>query len=102
MAQAVQDEMTEFRFGTIFITKMTLFVVLLALTAAHAAWLGPRIQRELDAAGDATGGATADSEALPALRRRALWISGAMVVASLGVLALGVTLGHHEYSYVAR
>ena len=59
--QAVQDEMTEFRFGTIFITKMTLFVVLLALIAAHAAWLGPRIQRALDAAGDATGGATADS-----------------------------------------
>lgn len=100
--QAVQDEMTEFRFGTIFMTKMTLFVVLLALIAAHAAWLGPRIQRALDAAGDATGGATADSEVLPALRRRALWISGAMVVASLGVLALGVTLGHHEYSYVAR
>ncbi len=104
--QHVQDEMTEFRFGTIFITKMTLLVLLLGLIAAHAAWLGPRIQRALDAAGGAGGSAAGAGggkpEALRALRRRSLWISGAMVAASLAVLALGVTLGHHEYSYVER
>jgi uncharacterized membrane protein len=94
--EAVQEEMAEFRFGMIFMTKMTVFVALLALIVAHAAWLGPRIQRELDAASGE------DTEALRTLRRRSLWISGAMVAASLAVLALGVTLGHHEYSYVAR
>ncbi len=96
--EAVQEQMAEFRFGMIFISKMTVFVALIALIALHAAWLGPRIQRALDAAGDSP----ADAEALHGLRRRSLWISGAMVAASLAVLALGVTLGHHEYSYVAR
>lgn len=94
--EAVQEEMTEFRFGMIFMAKMTVFVALLALIVAHAAWLGPRIQRELDAASGT------DTETLQALRRRSLWISGAMVAASLAVLALGVTLGHHEYSYAVR
>jgi putative copper export protein len=99
-----REAMTEFRFGMIFMTKMTLFVVLLALIAAHVAWLAPRIQRALDAAGDTTGDAAAadGAVALPTLRRRSLWISGAILVASLGVLALGVTLGDHQYSYVAR
>jgi uncharacterized membrane protein len=94
--EAVQEEMTEFRFGMTFMAKMTVFVALLALIVAHAAWLGPRIQRELDTA------SSADGDTLRGLRRRSLWISGAMVAASLVVLALGVTLGHHEYSYVLR
>lgn len=94
--EAVQEEMTEFRFGMIFMAKMTVFVALLALIVAHAAWLGPRIQRELDAASGI------DTETLQALRRRSLWISGAMVAASLAVLTLGVMLGHHEYSYAVR
>ncbi|MDA0257053.1 MAG: CopD family protein [Chloroflexi bacterium] len=100
--QAVQDEMNEFRFGMIFITKMTLLVVLVALIVAHAMWLGPRIQRAVDEVRDASSDAGDESEALRTLRRRSLWISGAMVGASLAVLALGVTLGHHEYSYVSR
>ncbi len=100
--QPVQDEMNEFRFGMIFMTKMTLFVVLLVLIAAHAAWIGPRIQRALDATRNTGDEGADESEALRALRRRSLWISGAMVAASLAVLALGVTLGHHEYSYVNR
>ncbi len=96
--EAVQDEMTDFRFGMIFISKMTLFTLLIGLIVAHAAWLGPRIQRELDAVGAAGG----DAEALRALRQRSLWVSSAMVAASLGVLALGATLGHHDYSYATR
>ena len=98
--EAVQEEMTEFRFGMIFMAKMTVFVALLALIVVHVAWLGPRIQRELDAATDTD--TDTDTDTLHTLRRRSLWISGAMVAASLAVLALGVTLGHHEYSYAVR
>ena len=100
--QHVQDDMNEFHFGMIFMTKMTLFVVLLALIAAHAAWIGPRIQRALDATRNTGATDGTEPEALRALRRRSLWISGAMVAASLAVLALGVALGHHEVSYGNR
>ncbi len=93
---AVQEEMADFRFGPLFMAKMTLFLVLIALIALHAAWLGPRIQRALDAAGTTGGG---DAE-LQSLRRRSLWVSGATVAVSLAVLALGVALGHHEYAYL--
>lgn len=91
--ESVQEEMTAFRFGAIFMAKMTLLLVLVVLIAVHAAVLGPRIQRALETDG-------AEGGELRALRRRSLWISGAMVAASLLVLALGVALGHHEYSYV--
>ena len=93
---AVQEEMNSFRFGPLFMAKMTLFLALIALIALHAAWLGPRIQRALEA-GPAGGG-----PGLAALRRRSLWVSGATVAVSLAVLALGVAMGHHEYAYLAR
>ncbi|MYH41571.1 MAG: hypothetical protein F4150_07415 [Chloroflexi bacterium] len=95
---AVQEEMNDFRFGPLFMAKMTLFLVLIALIAVHAAWLGPRIQAALDA-GTAAEGAR---DALARLRRRSLWVSAAMVAVSLLVLALGVAMGHHEYAYLAR
>ncbi len=93
---AVQEEMNSFRFGPLFMAKMTLFLALVALIALHAAWLGPRIQRALEAA-ETAGGAE-----LASLRRRSLWVSAAMVAVSLAVLALGVAMGHHEYAYLAR
>ena len=94
----VQEGMNDFRFGPLFMAKMTLFLALLALIAMHAAWLGPRIQAALDRAG--TDGAAATE--LARLRRRSLWVSAAMVSVSLLVLALGVAMGHHEYAYLAR
>jgi len=98
--EPIQEEMTDYRFGRIFMTKMTLFTLLLALIVAHAAWLGPRIQRAMeavDASGDEGG---REAAALRTLRRRSVGMSVAMLAASLAVLALGVTLGDHSYSYL--
>jgi uncharacterized membrane protein len=94
--EPIQEEMTDYRFGRIFMAKMTLFTLLLALIVAHAAWLGPRIQRAMEAAEE--GGR--EAEALRTLRRRSIGVSVAMFAASLAVLALGVTLGDHSYSYL--
>lgn len=96
----ITDDINSFRYGRIFITKMSLFVVLVGLLVAHGAIIGPRIGRAADAVAAGEGGAEA-AAALEQQRRRSMWISGALLLVSLAVLFLGVTLGNNQYSYVA-
>ena len=95
---AIQEEMLDFRFGLIFVVKMTNFVLLVGLIAAHAMYFGPRIRR----ASEAVERGEAEAWVLEQQRRNALLLSLLMTVVGLGLLFLGAALGHHEYSYVAR
>ena len=96
---AITADINAFRYGHIFITKMTLFVVLIGLLVAHGAIIGPRIGRAADAVAAGEGGPEAVI-ALERQRRRSMWISGALLLVSLAVLFLGVTLGNPQFSYV--
>lgn len=95
----ITEDINAFRYGRIFMTKMTLFIVLVGLLVTHGAIIGPRIGRAADAVAAGEGGAEAVT-ALEGQRRRSMWISGALLLVSLAVLFLGVTLGNAEYSYV--
>jgi putative copper export protein len=92
----VREDMTAFRFGTIFMIKMTLFVVLIAMIAFHGAVLA----RRMAAVTEAVRSGSAEVGALEHARRNSLLFSGVMVLVSFALLALGVLLGNPQFSYV--
>ena len=92
----VTDDITAFRFGTIFMIKMTLFLVLIAMIAFHGAVLA----RRMAAVTEEVKAGRADAAALEGARRNSLLFSGVMVVVSFAILALGVLLGNPQFSYV--
>jgi len=94
----IQEEMMDYRFGLIFVLKMTMFTAVLGLVLLHAMVFARRIRR-LSAAVE-TGDAT--PEELQLARMHSFLISGVLMLASIATLWLGVTLGHIEYSYVLR
>lgn len=95
--EPIREEMVEYRFGSVFILKMTLFLVLVGLIGYHTLVLGPRIRRQSDAVIEGSG----DEGELESARRTSLVVSLVMVLVSLGLLVFGVMLGHHEFSYAA-
>ena len=95
---AIQEDMLDFRFGLIFMVKMTGFVLLVALIALHAMYFGPRIRR----ASEAVERGEAEPGVLEHQRRNSLLLSLLMTAVGIAVLFLGATLGDHAYSYIAR
>jgi uncharacterized membrane protein len=93
--EAVSEDMNSYRFGWIFITKMTLFTAFIAMVAVHAV-IGRRIGRLADAvvAGDG------DEFALENQRRFSLMLTMAMMAVSIGILVFGVLLGRGEFSHI--
>ncbi len=91
----VQENMMDYRFGTIFVTKMTLLVVLIMLIAVHGAVFGRRIR----AASEAVERGEADTGALEAARRNSLVFSVLILGVSVTILFLGVALGNHNFSF---
>ena len=92
----VSDDISSYRFGWIFMTKMTLFVVLIAMIAFHSV-IGRRIGRLADAvvAGDG------DEFELEDQRRKSLLLTMLMMLVSVGLLAFGVLLGRgSDFSYI--
>ncbi|GMU40511.1 MAG: hypothetical protein AMXMBFR23_13770 [Chloroflexota bacterium] len=96
--QHIQDDIMGYRYGQIFTTKMTLFTVLLALVFTHMFVFSKRIRVLSDAV---LAGNTDAAGALHTARMKSLLFSLLILLTSLGVMWLGVTLGHHEYSYVS-
>jgi uncharacterized membrane protein len=94
----IQDDMMEYRFGLVFVTKMTMFTVVIGLVMLHAMVFARRIRRLSDAveAGDA------EPAELEQARMHSFLFSGLLLLASFATLWLGVTLGHAEYAYVPR
>jgi uncharacterized membrane protein len=96
--EAIQEGMADFRFGTIFITKMTLFLALVLLIGYHVFGISRQIRRLSDRV---VSGAGADvASQLESKRRTSFIFSFLILLVSLGILVLGVMLGHHEFSYV--
>ena len=93
---AVREDMTTYRFGMIFMAKMTLFVVLIVMIAVHGAVLG----RRMAAVTEAVQSGSAEPGALEGARRNSMLFSGVMVLVSFAILALGVLLGNPQFSYV--
>lgn len=96
--EAIQENMMDYRFGIIFVVKMTLFTVLLLLVLAHTIFFSRRIARMSDAvlAGEE------DPGALEYARMQSFGFSVLLLVVSIAILWLGVTLGDHEYSRLPR
>lgn len=92
----IQDDMMAYRFGRIFVAKMTMFTVLLGLVLLHAMVFARRIRR----LSDAVQAGEASASELELARMRSFVFSGLLLLVSVGTLWLGVTLGHWEYSYV--
>lgn len=95
--EVVRSNMMDFNWGPVFITKMVGVAILTALVVFHGAYLGPRIGRLADAAAD--GGDEETAWRLENLRRHSLLLSLGMMLLSVVVLAFGVMLGYHPYSY---
>ena len=94
----IQAEMMDFRFGMVFVTKMTMFTVVIGLVMLHAMVFARRIRR----LSDAVEAGEAEPAELEQARMHSFLFSGLLLLASFATLWLGVTLGHAEYSYVLR
>ena len=92
----IREDMTTYRFGIIFMVKMTLFLLLVAMIAFHGAVLA----RRMAAVTEEVKAGRAEAAALEGARRNSLLFSGVMVLVSFAILALGVLLGNMQYSYV--
>jgi hypothetical protein len=92
----VRENMMDYRFGTIFVTKMTLLVALIVLVAVHGMVFGRRIR----AASEAVERGEADAGALEAARRASMVFSVLILGVSVVILFLGVALGNHTFSMV--
>ena len=91
----IRENMADFHFGRVFVTKMTLFVVLLGLIATHGAIFGRRIA----AISDAVQAGEMDAGELEQARRNSLVLSAIMVLVSIALIFLGAALGDHSYSH---
>ncbi|MFN8639621.1 MAG: hypothetical protein U0360_09240 [Dehalococcoidia bacterium] len=85
---SIREDINAYRWGGIFMLKMTLFVVLIAMIAFHAIVLARRIGQVTE---EVKAG-RADRSALEAARRNSLLFSGLMILVSVAILALGVLL----------
>jgi len=71
-------------FGRVLALKLVLIAIIVAVSAVHDLWIGPRVT---------LGGATGLSPAhLQRLRRRAAWVGRVVLLLSLAVVVLGVML----------
>ena len=91
----IREEMMDFHFGRVFVTKMTLVVVLIGMIASHGIIFGRRIA----AISDAVQAGEMDAGDLEQARRNSLVFSALMVLVSIALIFLGAALGDHSYSH---
>lgn len=87
------------RWGWIFVIKMSLWAVMIALVALHAFVVGPRqldLNREALQRDEEWAAAT-----LRPLQRRSILLSAGGLLLSLLVLGAGAFLSNHDFSFVA-
>ncbi len=92
----VSDDMTSFRFGWIFMTKMVLFTIVVVLVALHVV-VGKSVGRLTEAVIAGEG----EEFELDSARRRSFMLSALLMFVSFAVLVFGVMLGRGEFSYVS-
>lgn len=92
----VSDDMMSYRFGALFMTKMILFTIVIALVALHVV-VGKRVGQLTEAVIAGKG----DTFELDNARRRSFMLSAVLMLVSFLILAFGVMLGRGpEFSYV--
>lgn len=91
---SIQESMNDYRWGQIFMWKMTLFLVLIGMIAFHAMVLAKRIGRVTE---EVKAGRLERWE-LERARRNSLVFSGFMILVSIGILALGVMLAYAPFA----
>lgn len=91
----IASDMTSYRFGWLFMTKMLLSVIMVALVVFHVV-IGKRVGRLTEAviAGDG------DEFELENARRRSFILSAVLMLVSFAILAFGVMLSRSEFSHV--
>ena len=94
----IQDNLADYRWGLIFMTKMTLFVVLIGLIAVHGMVFGRRIR----VASEGVEAGTVDASELERLRRTSMLFSTLMLLVSFALIILGATLANASYADVPR
>lgn len=94
----VREHMTDYRFGLIFMTKMTLLVILVGLIAFHAIVLA----RRMAAVTEGVKSGALERWELDRARRNSMLFSALMILVSVAVLALGVLLAFGPFSDVPR
>jgi len=92
---AVSDDMMSYRFGMLFMSKMLLFTIVVALVALHVI-VGKRVGKLTEAVIAGEG----EEFELDNARRRSFLLSALLMFVSFAVLAFGVMLGRGEFSYV--
>ncbi len=86
---------TDLRFGVIFIVKMTLLLVMLAVVGAHMLFAGPRQLRLLEAR---AAGQDVSDEELRRVRMFSMALSITGLLLTLAIMVMGVSLSTTEYS----
>ncbi|HET7738917.1 MAG TPA: hypothetical protein VFK32_10110 [Tepidiformaceae bacterium] len=94
-AQPDDVEFTSLRFGAIFIVKMTVLLVMLALTGLHTFVVGPRLLEQIDI--QAAGGRV-DEAGILKLRKLSMMLSIAALVLTLVIMVMGASMSSTSYS----
>lgn len=97
--EPVRSDVQGYRFGIIFMAKMTGFVTILILIAIHVAVYGRRIGRLSDAV---IAGDEEQRGALETVRSQSFFFSFVLLLVTFVTLALGVALGDESFSYAQR
>jgi uncharacterized membrane protein len=87
---------TDIRYGVIFIIKMSVLVVMLALVGLHMFWAGPKQLALMEA--QARGERVAEDE-IRRVRMTSMYLSIAGLLLTLIIMVMGVSLSTTEYSF---
>ncbi|MBE0609208.1 MAG: hypothetical protein IH609_07505, partial [Dehalococcoidia bacterium] len=86
---------TELRYGVVFIIKMMVLAVMLAVSALHMFVLGPR---QLDRLEAQARGENVTEEELRSVRKQSMFLSISGLVLTLAIMVMGVTLNTASWS----
>ena len=94
-AQPDDLSFTEIRYGVIFIVKMMLLLVMLAIVGLHTFMVGPRLADAIDA--EVAGTGTAEETRRARMLSMLFSISG--LVLALAIMVLGVMMNTTKFSF---
>ena len=88
---AIDISSTDFRYYHLFSLKMVILGIVVALTAGHSFWIGPRLLAIQEDMGS-------DAPEAVRLRRVSIIISSLALLGSIAVVYVGALLANHDYS----
>jgi uncharacterized membrane protein len=88
-------DFTGIRYGLLFIVKMVIFVLMLAVVGLHTYVVGPRLVEALDAQANGRGDETMVANA----RKASVAASAVGLLLALAIMVLGVMMNTTEFSF---